>query len=817
MSNRELLEKLLRSDSEDEVVEILAAAGLWDDSSAWRFFGDIENNYSSIGNQQGEAVAALIEKLVNSVDARLINASLLAGIAPDGPDAPADMRSAVARFFEEEGEVASTEAGRISEWPDAKSKSEALRLTLAATGYMPSTGSGLPSLTIADAGEGQTPDEFPLTFMSLQRSNKLRVPFVQGKYNMGGTGALQFCSPKHRLQLVLSRRNPELVVNSENPSDHEWGFTVVRREAPTAGMRSSVFSYLAPRDVQLERDGQVLSFGADELPIFPEANSSVRDAYVRTSTYGSLVKLYEYALDGTKSNIVRSGGGLLQRVDFGMPEMALPIRLYECRPGYRGHAGSHSTSVMGIVARLDRDRLSNLEPGFPVGHLMRIQGREVRLRTYAVKGSAKEYRSGSSALIFSINGQTHATKSTEFFRRKKVGLSQLADSLVVVVDCSQIEGQLREDMFMNSRDRLRSTGLSRDMETEIEQFLKNDPTIRELKNRRRQEEIAERLDEAQPLSDALANLVSSNPALSKLLGAGPRVSAPFPNGRSGRGSGGADFVGKRFPTYFRHRKKPNDSELARDAHLGSTLRLSFETDVVDDYFHRDVEPGAVEVDIVDDGSDAWTPLDSMSFTGPASGVCHLAMQIPDGLVSGDSFRLRIRVTDPSRVDSLELFANLSVRPPTSPRTGSTGTDRHRNSGQGAGESASGLALPTITPVYESGWAARQFDEYSAVEAVGQGEDDNGITTYDFYVNYDNRHLQSALKAVKGDPDIYRHQFVYSLVLYSMAMLVKSPAEDPGAQDNQSDEGREFAVRRVTRQLAAFVLPTLEAMAAVASD
>ena len=813
MSNQELLELLLRSDSEDEVIEILTEAGLWNDTGAWRFFGDNENNYSSIGNQQGEPVPALIEKLVNSVDARLIDACLVAGVSTDGGDAPSDIRAAVAQFFEADGEMASTEAGRIAEWPDEKAKAEADLLTLAATGFTPR--SGLPSLTIADQGEGQMPDQFPYTFMSLQRSNKLRVPFVQGKFNMGGTGALQFCSPNHRLQLVLSRRNPGLVDFSENPRDHQWGFTIVRREAPSEGMRSSVFSYLAPHGVEAGRDGNVLSFPADEMPIFPEANSSVRDAYHRTSEYGSLVKLYEYALDGTKSNIVSSGGGLLRRVDFGMPETALPIRLYECRPQYAGHSGSHATSALGIVARLDRNRTETLEPGFPVGHLMRLEGRDVRLRAFALKASAKEYRSGQNALIFSINGQTHATKTTEFFRRKKVGLSQLADSLIVVVDCSEIEGQLREDMFMNSRDRLRSTSLSREMETGIEQFLKNDEKLRELKNRRRQEEIANRLDEAQPLSDALANLVASNPGLSRLLGAGPRISAPFPNTGTGRGGDGVTFEGKRFPTYFRHRKKPDIDELTRDAHLGSTVRLAFETDVVDDYLHRDVEPGAVEVDIAE-GSGAWLPLDSMSFTGPASGVCHLALQVPAGLVSGDSFRLRIRVTDPSRIDALELTATLNVRPKAATRSGTNGRDKHRNTGTGNGESSSGLALPNVIPVREDDWSSRQFDEYSAVAVVGQGEDENGVTAYDFYVNYDNWHLNAALKAAKGDTAVYEHQFVYSLVLYSMALLVKSPA-DPGAEISQTEEDRERAVRQVTRQLAAFVLPTLEAMAAVADE
>ncbi|OIN92086.1 MAG: nucleotide pyrophosphohydrolase [Anaerolineae bacterium CG03_land_8_20_14_0_80_58_20] len=44
-----------------------------------------------------------------------------------------------------------------------------------------------------DNGEGQHPDDFPNTFLSLHRNNKTDIHFVQGKYNMGSTGAVVFC------------------------------------------------------------------------------------------------------------------------------------------------------------------------------------------------------------------------------------------------------------------------------------------------------------------------------------------------------------------------------------------------------------------------------------------------------------------------------------------------------------------------------------------------------------------------------------------------------------------------------------------------
>lgn len=314
---------LMHADTEDEVVTLLRKAGHWDDEASWRYLGDTDNNFGSIGNQQREPVAALIEKIINGVDARLMNECLLRDIDPASDAAPKDMRIAVAQFFERHDEHPPPDAGNISEWRDTRATEEGELLTVIATGNSPRTGSGFPSLSISDCGEGQSPGDFPDTFMSLGKSNKLRIPFVQGKFNMGGTGALSFCSPEHHLQLIVSRRNPAIVMNGD-PRAQKWGFTIVRREPPQHGTRSSVYSYLVPRDREEPRGGQVLSFHRDSLPIFPLIEGNQRAPYGRAAAHGTLIKLYEYQLDGTKSNIVRSGGNLLQRLDFGMPRLALP-------------------------------------------------------------------------------------------------------------------------------------------------------------------------------------------------------------------------------------------------------------------------------------------------------------------------------------------------------------------------------------------------------------------------------------------------------------------------------------------------------------
>ena len=110
---------------------------------------------------------------------------------------------------------------------DAKDRTSlAEMIQLIAVGSKPE-----PNYLIIDKGEGQTPSSFPQTFLSLARSNKLRIPFVQGKYNAGGTGALRFCGQQN-YQLLVSRRAPDLLSTRDKPNEDRWGFTLIRRLRP---------------------------------------------------------------------------------------------------------------------------------------------------------------------------------------------------------------------------------------------------------------------------------------------------------------------------------------------------------------------------------------------------------------------------------------------------------------------------------------------------------------------------------------------------------------------------------------------------------
>jgi hypothetical protein len=817
MTNDELCMALMRADSEVEVVALLTDCGYWGDANVWRYLGDNDNNYSSIGNQQSEAVAALIEKVVNGVDARLMNAAWVAGINPESTSAPQTIRAAVTRFFEDDSSDKSEHDGRISAWPDDKATAEGRLLTLSATGFRPED--GMPSISVADQGEGQEPDCFGDTFLSLQRSNKLRVHFVQGKFNMGGTGAFQFCSGEHKLQLIVSRRNPVLVKPDSPGRASEWGFTIVRREWPKDGGRSSVFTYLAPHAVSEPMKGTVLSFPALTWPIFPEANDKIRDAYARHSEYGSLIKLYEYEWQGTKSNIVYSGGGLLMNLDLGLPEVALPVRVFECRKEYKGHSGSFATNVLGLSARLHRDRAANLEPDIAPGSVIHLDGCEVKVRLFAFKpGKDKDYRRARQGVVFSVNGQSHATFSTEFYRRKTVGMSYLASSLLVLVDCSAIDGQMREDLFMNSRDRLRDTPLARRLEKELESLIKNEPSLKALRNRRRSEELSEKLADSKPLTAVLQDILKNQPTLAKLLLQGVKLTSPFPPANTaGGGNSGGEFHGKTYPTYFRFKGLKDGEALIRDARLESRTRITLETDADDEYFMRELDPGASRLVLVD--GEEETEIDNWSIQGPRSGSSSLTLfDLPSDAKVGTEIDYRLEITDPSRVDAFLNRFTLQIKPAAPSNGGGGGAGSSNNSEAGTGGGASMLQLPNIREVTQDEWETRGFNELTALRILSAGDDDGGqAEIYDFYVNVDNKFLRIIEKETKDEPKLIKAKFIYGLVLVGLALLQDhrtAPAIKDEDSESKDANNVEKLVETTTRAIAPVLLPMLESIGAL---
>ena len=72
MEARKLCLKLAGADTEEEIISILKELSYWDNTECWKIFNNESNNFDRIGNQQSSPDAALVEKLINSIDSMLI-------------------------------------------------------------------------------------------------------------------------------------------------------------------------------------------------------------------------------------------------------------------------------------------------------------------------------------------------------------------------------------------------------------------------------------------------------------------------------------------------------------------------------------------------------------------------------------------------------------------------------------------------------------------------------------------------------------------------------------------------------------------------
>ena len=119
----------------------------------------------------------------------------------------------------------------------------------------------------------------------------------------------------------------------------------------------------------------------------------------------------------------------------------------------------------------EEDKRDNVEEGFPTGFHFSALNESFQGKIYAFKkGSSKKYRKGEG-ILFTSSGQTHGYIPQSFYTRTRVGMSYLADSLLVIVECDQISRRAREILFMNSRDRLSEGKLRREIESNLEENL----------------------------------------------------------------------------------------------------------------------------------------------------------------------------------------------------------------------------------------------------------------------------------------------------------------------------------------------------------
>jgi len=640
VQTKELFFKLYQAQNETDLQKVIDSIKLFHDQSNWYPLGGTENNFGTIENQQASAIGALIEKFTNSIDATLMKKCYEVGIDPRSSIAPKTMQEAVERFYGEKHQWLSFDFV----------KKESLGIQVIADGMTKKKSARTydTSLTIYDDGEGQDPKDFENTFLSIGKGNKNDILFVQGKYNMGGTGSIVFCG-KNRYQLIASKKYD---------GSGEFGFTLIRKhpfsEAEQKIKKNTWYEYL-------KIDREIPSFPIDSLDL---------GLHQKEFITGSIIKLYSYDLpEGARSVISKD---LKDRVDEFLFEPALPIMMVDNKARYPKDRELHRVSF-GLKKRLEKDNNKYIEDYFTQNHNSSKIG-DMKITSYVFKPkiedkSVKESRNtirseffrSKMYVVFTMNGQVQGHLTNEFITRS-LKFPLLKEHLLVHVDCTNMEYDFRSQLFMASRDRLKEGEEYRHLREVLTKELKNSKLAKLHKDRKDAtsldsadtSELIKSFTKNLPLNNDLLKLLNNTFDIERDDDKKKKKEKPKKNKRQ---KNEEEFTPQRFPSFFKFKGSKNGVNAIK-IEKGKSRTIQFNTDVENHYFDRDDDNGELKISLVDvgnnetDGGDAkGTPKDisevfDISTSSPEDGKIKISLNPIDNMEVGDDVQIKVDLSSP---------------------------------------------------------------------------------------------------------------------------------------------------------------------------
>ncbi len=407
----ELFLKLFKANGEKEVFSIIENNELLKNSDNWCPYGGNKGNFGTFENQQSHPVPSLVEKITNSIDSMLLKECRLKDIDPKSDEAPNSISKAVEDFFH-------ISKGELGEITPSERKKLSLNIQLIATG----NNKDVNDLLIFDDGEGQHPCDFKKTFLSIGENNKNDIQFVQGKFNMGSTGAVVFCGD-YRYQLIGSKLNDKLFQKQKKYQSNDFGFTLVRRHPLTREEekkhKSTWYEYLVTCN--------------KEIPYFQLSKELDVGLYNRKFKSGSLVKLFSYTLPRGSKGIIR--GRLYHQLNQILYKPALPFSVIDKR--YKVKESLEVFPVYGNYIRLDDERQNILEirPIFIESKSEDFGQFSIKVVALRISESKEKHREtvrnfvGDYSVIFVVDGKVHGHLKKQFIKND-LKLGFLYDSLL---------------------------------------------------------------------------------------------------------------------------------------------------------------------------------------------------------------------------------------------------------------------------------------------------------------------------------------------------------------------------------------------------
>ena len=732
MNNEELFYSLLKSDTEEEVLSILKKSGYWEEdfdqgNSNWELLGQKNNNFSTVNAQASDPTSALVEKIVNSMDAMLLSKCHELKIDPrNEKKAPNNMKDAVEKFFE-------VPNGNLDNLTKDEVRNLAENIQVVATGNR-GRNCGGGSFTIIDKGEGQAPENMASTILSLGSENKGAIRFVQGMFNQGGTAVIQFSGPKmgYNLQLLASKRNPKILKTNESDN---WSFSVIRRfdaDNIKKNVKHSEFAYLAPK-------GKLLEINSKELLTIPDGKAP----YAQPQEYGTLFKLYQYQWTEGNSLLQFDATRSISRKLVGSP---LPVKMVETR----FEKNQTKNDIMIGVWNRGNDEMEN---DFPVTGVMNLEKHDIgnipwKLAVFREDINKSKIESGC---FLTVNGQEHGNFGNNFVV-SQLKKEFLQGYLVIDLDITHINRRKREDLVNTSRDKFRNNDDFKVIKDEIIKTFKENETLVEMNRIRKEAKQKEKLKDSENKIKIVSEILKQEKnILDYLTGTGIYITSKIR-----KIAEEPEYVGNFFPTKF-YFSKNQKNKITHSSPINKEPRVSLDTDVVNDYFTRENSPGEIKF-----SNNELVKVHSLEF-----GKLNLVLQYPEETKPGDDFDLEISITDDNNNEFINNLSLVALEHQTSNGKKENPKTKDKTDPKGKKETPS-AGLPDVTPFHhentDSGYPVAppdwNWDNKTSLEIKG----DN------WYINMGNIYLESEMKkADKADVELYKAWFEIALLLYGLSI------------------------------------------------